>query len=122
MSQPRVAVGAIVIRDDALLLVQRGKSPGLGQWSVPGGIVEAGETVRAALVREVLEETGIVVEIGEFAGWVERILDDFHDGVTAIRRNTGAFVDARLQESALDRADTAMQEYGFAVCGARKGQ
>jgi hypothetical protein len=51
---------------------------------------------------------------------VERFLDDFHAGVTAIRRNTGAFVDARLQESALDRADEAMRDYGFTVCGARE--
>jgi ADP-ribose pyrophosphatase YjhB (NUDIX family) len=73
-----VAVGAIVVSDNALLLVQRAKPPGLGQWSVPGGIVEAGEAVRAALAREVLEETGIVVDVGEFAGWVERIHDEFH--------------------------------------------
>jgi ADP-ribose pyrophosphatase YjhB (NUDIX family) len=78
VTSPSLAVGAIVVSDDALLLVQRGKAPGLGQWSVPGGIVEAGETLHAALAREVLEETGIVIEVGEFAGWVERILDGFH--------------------------------------------
>ena len=78
MNAAQLAVGAIVVCDGALLLVQRGKAPGQGQWSVPGGIVEAGETVRAALAREVLEETGIVVEVGAFAGWVERILDGFH--------------------------------------------
>jgi ADP-ribose pyrophosphatase YjhB (NUDIX family) len=78
LTAPRVAVGAIIESGDALLLIQRGKPPGAGQWSVPGGIVEAGETLRAALVREVLEETGIVVEVGAFAGWVERIRDGFH--------------------------------------------
>jgi ADP-ribose pyrophosphatase YjhB (NUDIX family) len=73
-----VAVGAIIVAGDALLLVQRGKPPGVGQWSVPGGIVEEGEPLRVALAREVLEETGIAIEVGEFAGWVERIGNGFH--------------------------------------------
>jgi 8-oxo-dGTP diphosphatase len=67
-----VAVGAIVRRGDTLLLVRRGSGPGTGSWSVPGGRVEFGETLRAAVEREVWEETRVRVRAGEFAGWVER--------------------------------------------------
>ena len=63
--QPVVCAGA-VIRDDAgrLLLVQRGRDPGAGRWSLPGGRVEPGETPAEAAAREVAEETGLVVTIG----------------------------------------------------------
>ncbi len=66
-------VGA-VIRDDAgrLLLVKRGHEPGEGLWSIPGGRVEAGESDAAALVREVREETGLVVAAGRLIGSVRR--------------------------------------------------
>ncbi len=62
-----------MVEDDRLLLVRRGRSPALGQWSVPGGRVEPGETLAAAVEREVAEETGLVVRCGPFIGWVERI-------------------------------------------------
>jgi 8-oxo-dGTP diphosphatase len=75
---PHVAVGAIVVDAGAILLVLRDREPGAGRWSVPGGRVEPGETLRAALAREVREETGIDVAVGDFAGWVERIGDDHH--------------------------------------------
>jgi ADP-ribose pyrophosphatase YjhB (NUDIX family) len=79
--RPLVAVGAVAVRDDgALLLVRRGKAPALGRWSLPGGRVDWGETLRDALRREVAEETGLEVVPGELAGLVERIhLDEgFH--------------------------------------------
>lgn len=56
---PQVCVGAIAIDDDRLLLVRRGHEPATGSWSVPGGRVEPGETLQEAVVRELLEETGI---------------------------------------------------------------
>jgi ADP-ribose pyrophosphatase YjhB (NUDIX family) len=65
-------VGALVVQDGRLLVVQRGNEPGRGLWSVPGGRVEDGETVAAACAREVLEETGLVVEVGALVGTVER--------------------------------------------------
>jgi 8-oxo-dGTP diphosphatase len=71
-----VAVGAIIRRGDAVLLVQRGRAPAAGKWSVPGGRVEFGETLAAAVVREVQEETGLSVAVDRFAGWVERIGDE----------------------------------------------
>lgn len=67
------AVGAVVRDDrDRLLLVRRGRDPGLGQWSLPGGRVEPGETAREAVVREVEEETGLRVVPSAVAGCVER--------------------------------------------------
>lgn len=76
--RPEVAVGAIVIDRDQLLLVRRGRGPGRGQWSVPGGRVEPGEPMGAAVEREVLEETALPVRCGHFVGWVERIGSDHH--------------------------------------------
>lgn len=70
--RPQVCVGAVVVHDGALLLVQRGTEPGRGQWSIPGGRVEPREPLWEAVVREVREETGIEVAVDGLAGWVER--------------------------------------------------
>ena len=75
---PVVCVGAVVVADGALLMVKRRNAPGAGKWSVPGGRVERGEQLRQAVVREVREETGLAVIVGDLAGWVERIHDDHH--------------------------------------------
>jgi 8-oxo-dGTP diphosphatase len=73
-----VCVGAVVVADGRLLLIRRGRRPGLGEWSVPGGRVEVGERLADAVVREVAEETGIEVACGDLLGWVERIDDEHH--------------------------------------------
>lgn len=65
-------VGGIVRHGGRLLLVKRGREPARGTWSVPGGRVEAGETDEQATAREVLEETGLRVVVGELVGTVER--------------------------------------------------
>lgn len=67
---PQVAAVAIVTHsdDDKFLLVQRGEDPSKGLWGLPGGFVEMGETVSEALMREILEETGYTIEIGELVG------------------------------------------------------
>lgn len=61
--RPIVGVGAVVWRDDKVLLVRRAKPPRRGQWSLPGGAQEVGETVFQAARREVLEETGLTIEV-----------------------------------------------------------
>ena len=76
---PAVAVAAIIF-DDAgrVLVIRRGKPPGEGRWTVPGGHLERGETIAAGVAREVAEETGLVVEVGPLVEVVERIGDDYH--------------------------------------------
>lgn len=63
-------VGAVILRDGALLLVLRGRPPAAGRWSIPGGKVEPGESDRQAVAREVAEETGLTVEVGPLLGSV----------------------------------------------------
>ena len=78
MSGPELAVGAVCTNADALLLIRRGRGPAAGEWSVPGGRVEWGETAHEAVVRETYEETGLEVVVNRFLGWVERIDDPYH--------------------------------------------
>jgi len=73
-----LAVGAIVIRDNHLLMVRRAQEPARGLWSVPGGKVERSEYLSDALRREVREETGLEIDVGELAGFFEVIGDDNH--------------------------------------------
>ena len=76
--RPEVCVGAIALHDGRLLLVRRGTGPAAGEWSVPGGRVEAGETLAEAVVRELAEETGVEGVCDRMVGWVERIGADYH--------------------------------------------
>jgi 8-oxo-dGTP diphosphatase len=76
--RPEVCVGGIAVADGQLLLVRRGHGPAAGEWSIPGGRVEAGETLAEAVVRELAEETGIEGVCDQLVGWVERIGADHH--------------------------------------------
>jgi 8-oxo-dGTP diphosphatase len=76
--RPQLCVGAVAVVDDHLLLIRRGHGPAAGEWSVPGGRVEWGETLAEAVVREVAEETGVEAVCGPLLGMVERIDDDDH--------------------------------------------
>jgi 8-oxo-dGTP diphosphatase len=70
-SHPQLAVSAAIFRRDKILLVRRARSPAKGYYSLPGGRVEFGETLHAALLREVREETALAIEIIGLAGWRE---------------------------------------------------
>jgi mutator protein MutT len=73
-----VCVGAVSVDADQILLIRRGRGPAEGFWSLPGGRVESGETLAEAVVRELLEETGLQGVCGRLVGWVERIGADYH--------------------------------------------
>ena len=74
--RPILAVSAAIIRDGRILIVRRGRAPARGIYTLPGGGVEAGETLRDAVVREVLEETALAVEPLGLAGYREAIARD----------------------------------------------
>lgn len=73
---PVVAVGAVVVDDERLLLVRRRDDPGAGTWSVPGGHLRRGETLAEAVVRELREETGLDGVCGPLLGWSELVPED----------------------------------------------
>jgi len=73
---PIVGVGAVILEGGKILLVKRGASPGKGKWSIPGGVVEVGENVREAVIRETREESGLNVRI---------IMDEPMDALDSIK-------------------------------------
>jgi ADP-ribose pyrophosphatase YjhB (NUDIX family) len=72
--RPIVGVGAVIIHEGRVALVKRGSPPLQGEWSLPGGVVELGETLRAAAEREAREETGLIVNAGEVLEVLDRII------------------------------------------------
>lgn len=75
-SAPLLGVGAIIVDGPRVLLVQRGRAPSVGKWSIPGGLVDVGEPVEAAVRREVQEECGLTVGLHGLVGVVDRIVRD----------------------------------------------
>ena len=74
--RPIVGVGAVIVADGKVLLVKRKYEPLKGHWSLPGGMVEIGETLESALSREMLEETGLRVDVGPVIEVFDRIMRD----------------------------------------------
>lgn len=74
--RPLVGVGAVIVEGDRVVLVRRAAEPMAGEWSIPGGLLELGETMRAGAAREALEETGLQVEAGEVLEVLDRIVPD----------------------------------------------
>ena len=75
-ARPWIGVGVVVWRKDDVLLIQRGKEPRAGTWSIPGGMQELGETVREAGIREVFEETGVAVAIDGMIDVIDVVIPD----------------------------------------------
>ncbi len=74
--RPIIGVAAVVVEDNRVVLVRRGRPPAYGEWSLPGGAVELGETLEAAVVREVEEEIGLQVEVVELVAVLDRVFLD----------------------------------------------
>jgi 8-oxo-dGTP diphosphatase len=73
---PRVGVGAVVLHRGRVLLVRRGADPSIGKWTLPGGLVELGETTAEAVRRELVEECGLAITVVGLAGVVDRVVRD----------------------------------------------
>src|SRR5437899_12859334 len=78
---PIVGVGAVIIENKKILMMRRATEPLKGEWSLPGGVVELGETLADAVKREVREETGFKIEVDEVTAVLDRIFPD-HSGKT----------------------------------------
>ena len=96
-------VGAVVTDGQGrLLMIKRGREPGAGLWSIPGGRIEPGETDAEALVREMLEETNLAVEVGRLLGRVQR---PFLDGAVIDIRDYAVTVTGGTLRPGDDAAD-----------------
>lgn len=111
---PIVGVGGIIFQGDQVLLIKRGREPGLGQWSIPGGVVRPGETLKEAVVREILEETHLKVEVLALAKVLERILRD-SDGRVAYHYVLADFLCRHLEGTL--QPDSDAQDARFVPLG-----
>ncbi|MFH1138450.1 MAG: NUDIX hydrolase [Pseudomonadota bacterium] len=73
-ARPIVGVGGLIFDGPSILLIKRGKEPGKGLWSIPGGALKTGETLSEGVAREIEEEVGLIVEVGPLVEVVERII------------------------------------------------
>ncbi|MGZ0188637.1 MAG: NUDIX hydrolase [Alphaproteobacteria bacterium] len=80
-SRPMIGVGVVILRDADVLLIRRGKAPRKGEWSLPGGMQELGETAQAAAHREIMEETNVEISLGPVLDIIDIIRRDDDDRV-----------------------------------------
>ena len=109
---PRVGVGAVVLHRGCVLLVRRGGQPSMGKWTLPGGLVELGETTAAAVRREIREECGLDIRVVGIAGVIDRVV---RDGDGRIRYHYVlvdylAYADTDAIEAASDAAEARWVE------------
>jgi 8-oxo-dGTP diphosphatase len=78
---PIVGVGAVIVKDDRVLLIRRANEPSRGRWSIPGGTVELGETLAQAAAREVLEECQVEVDVGQVLSTFDLVQRDPQGGI-----------------------------------------
>jgi 8-oxo-dGTP diphosphatase len=114
-SRPVVGVGVVVLKDDHVLLIQRGKPPRTGQWSIPGGKQELGETWRDAAHREVREETGLDIELIGLIDVVDAIVREGDDMTPGRRRVSDPSRPIRYHYTLVDAA--AVWKAGEPVAG-----
>jgi 8-oxo-dGTP diphosphatase len=120
--RPVVGVGAVVLDARRVLLIRRAQEPLKGQWSLPGGGVELGETLEQAVAREVLEETGLEVDVGPIVDVLDRITRD-DDGrvqhhyvlVDFVCRPSGGILASASDADAVEWVPVeALEDYGVA--------
>lgn len=110
IERAEVAVGAVVRHDGHLLLIRRAKPPQAGRWSLPGGRVEPGERLRDAVAREVHEETGLTVVVGDQVGWVERIGEGHHYVILDFAATVAGATSLRAGDDAAEACWVALDE------------
>ncbi len=116
--RPTAAVGVVCLRDAEVLLIRRGKPPRAGEWSMPGGRIEWGETVRAAALRELYEETGVEAEIVALLDVVDGLFDA-HKGPELGRHYLLVDFVARWRAGEPRAGDDAMEARFFSLEEAR---
>jgi 8-oxo-dGTP diphosphatase len=109
---PKVGVGAVVFKGDKLLLIKRGQPPKPGEWSLPGGKQELGETLKEAAAREVKEETGLTVNIGALIDAVDFI--DRQDGAVAFHYSLIDYI-AEFVAGEISPASDAIDAHFFSL-------
>jgi ADP-ribose pyrophosphatase YjhB (NUDIX family) len=110
-ARPIIGVGTVVWHGDRVLLVQRGRPPRQGQWSLPGGAQQLGESLAEAARREILEETGVTVDLGDLIATVDSIERDA-DGRVRYHYTLVDFI-AEAQTAALVPGDDAADARWF---------
>jgi 8-oxo-dGTP diphosphatase len=109
---PMVGVGGVVIEQNRALLVRRAREPALGEWTIPGGLLEVGETLAAGVAREIQEETGLIVRVVELIEALERIFSESGEVRSGVEP---AGVAADLQDAARTPAVRIRPRYHYVI-------